>query len=124
MDFSEFVKTFEKEYEQDYEYEIDETAESILLCAKPKQLLLFDVVRIEFEGDTFSIYKEFVYEDYASKFRAYLLCKEDLVFREALNRLSSGKVQDSFDDGMGCPFSTNQVGFLIFLFHGMNYQQR
>ena len=111
MDFSEFVREFEEDFGQDYEYEIDEAAECIYLCSKPSQLLLFGTVRIEYESDRFSIYKEFVYEDYLSKFRTYLINKEELVFREALKQIAKDAVQDSCEDGMGCPYIANQVGF-------------
>ena len=111
MLFEEFAAKFDDLYGQDYEYEIDETEECIFLGAKTKQCILFEGVRIDYEGDQFNIYTEFVYEDCYSKIQSYIQNKRELFFREALNQQAEDEVKTSLEDGMGCPFSADQVGF-------------
>lgn len=62
MDTNEFLTKFESIYNDSYEYELDEDLGQVYLSYSKKLDYALDCLCIEFNEDTFDIYREFLYE--------------------------------------------------------------
>ena len=87
MDTNEFLARFESTYGTNYEYDWDEDLVQIYLSYSKKLDYALDCLCIEFEENSFSIYREFLYEDHYGPFLVVEICKEELLFFESMKRL-------------------------------------
>lgn len=111
MDTNEFLTKFESIYNDSYEYELDEDLGQVYLSYSKKLDYALDCLCIEFNEDTFDIYREFLYEDHYGPLMVVEICKDEILFYESLKRILGRTPESSYEDGWGCPFFANRIGF-------------
>lgn len=124
MDTNEFLAKFENTYGTNYEYDWDEDLGQIYLSYSKKLDYALDCLCIEFEENCFSIYREFLYEDHYGPFLVVEICKEELLFFESMKRLLGQEPESSYEDGLGCPFFANRIGFFCVPFSWEELDQK
>lgn len=111
MTITEFIEKFIDNYGSDYEYEWDEDLKQLTLISNKKADIGLGCIRIVFEDTKYNIYREFLYEDCYSHSVALEITKEEMFFYEYIKRISEKLPQISYEDGMGCPFYCDLVGY-------------
>ena len=124
MDTKEFLARFESTYGTNYEYDWDEDLGQIYLSYSKQLDYALDCLCIEFEENCFSIYREFLYEDHYGPFLVVEICKEELLFFESMKRLLGQEPERSYEDGLGCPFFANRIGFFCVPFSWEELDQK
>lgn len=111
MTSDEFIKKFTETYASDYEYEWDEDLREITVFCNKKTGTVLDCVKISLDADSFNIYREILFEDHYSHSITLEIMKEELLFYECVKRISGQLPQISYEDGMGCPFYCDLIGY-------------
>lgn len=110
MTINEFIEKFAEEYDSDYEYEWDEDLRQLTLISNEKSDTTLSIT-IDLEENSYDIYREFLYEECYGQSVALEIIKEEMFFYECIKRSSEQLPQISYDDGMGCPFCCDSVGY-------------
>lgn len=124
MDTNEFLAKFERTYGTNYEYEWDEDLGQIYLSYSKKLDYALDCLRIEFSENTFSIYREFLYLDHYGPFLVVEICKDEILFSESIKSILGQEPERSYEDGLGCPFFANRIGFFCIPFSWEELDQK
>ena len=111
MDNNAFFEKFDDFYSKHYEFDWDdETGELFISYCSDLNCILEGLI-INIHEDTFSIYRDFLYEDRYGPFSIIETCKDEILFTESVKRIYKQKPESFCDDGLGCPFFSNQIGF-------------
>ena len=111
MDSRKFIETFDSIYQDVYEYEWDEDLSRVTLWFSNEFNVDIQAIRIEYNGNRYSICREFLYEDYYGENTALLIAKEELLFYDCMKKGSDTIPDIGYEDSMGCPFFCELVGF-------------
>lgn len=111
MTSSEFIKKFSETYDGDYEYEWDEDLKQLVLLYDKKANCDLGCIRINIEDNSYDICREFLYEDWYSHSMVLAIIKDAMFFCECIKRISGQPPRVLYEDGMGCPFCCDLVGF-------------
>ncbi len=111
MNTVELIKEFSSRYDKHYEFDCDSDMGIVYFSYSIDHCCALERLHLEFDEDIFSIYRDFLYEDCDSAFRVIETIKEEKVFIESLRRIIGHEPEVQYDDGLGCPFVSNQIGF-------------
>lgn len=111
MTSNEFVEEFAKTYGSDYEYEWDEDSKQLILLCNIKADIDIGCIKITLEENSYDIYREFLYEDCYSHSMTLEILKGEVLFCECIKRITGKQPHVSYEDGMGCPFCCDLVGY-------------
>lgn len=124
MDVNAFIERFDSLYDKRYEYDWDEEICQIFMSYCIDQSCFLDRLFIDFHEDTYSIYRDFLYEDHYGPFSVIEICKDEILFTESIKRVFKHKPEFSCDDGLGCPFFSSQIGFFHIPFSWDDLKQK
>jgi hypothetical protein len=110
MLINDFLSKYGNKYEYDYDEDIPDRLELIYNLEKNLMLQTVTVLENEERG-SFSIYREFLYEDSDSPLLSLLKHQDEILFLQALSKISKCKPICCHEDGMGCPFFNINIGF-------------
>lgn len=110
MDKKHFIKICTEYYDFDLS---DSDSEETLIITKCKKTNIdtYLEIHIAIYDDSYSIYKEFLYEDYNTREEILYITQLELLTLQELKKLSSIDPMISCDEYMGCPFYLEKVGF-------------
>lgn len=111
MTANEFIQKFKSLYENDFEYEWDEDLQQISFFFNIPLSMFFENITLDFEGDSYSLYREFLYEECDNKLSALSSQKEECLFYESLKETVEQVAEIAYKDGLGCPFYSVLIGY-------------
>lgn len=111
MTSNEFIEKFAEAYGLDYEYEWDEESKQLTLLCNNKADIDIGCIKITIEESSYDIYREFLYEDCYSHSMTLEILKDEVLFCECIRRILGKQPHVSYEDGMGCPFHCDLVGY-------------
>lgn len=111
MESSVFFKKFDSLYSKHYEYDWDDDMEQLFISYCIDRSCHLEGLFIDIYEDSFSIYRDFLYEDHYGPFSVIETCKDEILFSESIKRVTGQSPECVCDDGLGCPFFSNQIGF-------------
>lgn len=111
MDLSAFFEKFDDLYSERYEYEWDDEMGQLFLSYSTEHNCILVGLTIDIDKNSFSIYHAFLYEDHYGPFSMIEICKDEILFEESVKRIYKCEPEFCCDDGLGCPFLSNQIGF-------------
>ena len=111
MTFNEFIQKFESIYKNDFEYEWDEDSQQVFFSFSIPLDLQLESIKLDFLGDSYNLYKEFLYGEYDNALLILERQKEECLFDESIKRTTGQAATICYEDGMGCPFCSDLVGY-------------
>lgn len=111
MNIFEFIQKFDELFSKDFEYECDEYLGRITLFHNKKLNIPLDYLSVEFDEDSYSLFRDFVYTDSDGPLLSLETNKKEILFTESMKKILGCEPERSYEDGMGCPFFSNQIGF-------------
>lgn len=111
MMFNEFMQRFHEIYGDKFDYDWDEDLQQVTLLFCKSLGLTLEMIRLDFSEDSYSLYKEFLYEEAYDLFTALRVQKAALLFYESIKNTTGQTAEVSYDCGYGCPFNSQLIGY-------------
>jgi hypothetical protein len=104
-------QAFVNKYQSVYDLNTDDFDDRIEIMGNKETKSCYDNIVIEFEENTYNIYREFTYNDDISLFHTRDINEEQLVFIQMLGKTYGTPPKLEVFWGMGCPFIDEYVGY-------------